>query len=351
MALTPEDVVNKRFNPTKFREGYDQDEVDDFLDEVVVELRRLNQENEELRQRLVAADARVSELQRSASQAPAAAAPSVAPAPAPMPAPVAAPPAPVPAPAADLGQDAGSMDQSNTNNLLQLARRLHEEHVREGMEKRDQLIAEGHATAARLVSEAETQQRAAIDALEAEKAGLERRIEELRIFESEYREQLKGYIEGQLRELESAAPISAPEESAAPAALGSAAPAYAAPTSEAPAYAAPASEAPAYEAPSFEAPSYEAPVVDNAPAYEAPAVEQEAPQAPQEFAAPAYGGDYSQAPAPQPATGSTPPAYAGFPAPQVSGEYPAPQPEQSSQQPEYPAYSQRNTEFPGLGGN
>lgn len=349
MALTPEDVVNKRFNPTKFREGYDQDEVDDFLDEVVVELRRLNQENEELRQRLVAADARVSELQRSASQAPAAAAPSVAPAP--IPAPVAAPPAPVPAPAADFGQDAGSMDQSNTNNLLQLARRLHEEHVREGMEKRDQLIAEGHATAARLVSEAETQQRAAIDALEAEKAGLERRIEELRIFESEYREQLKGYIEGQLRELESAAPISAPGETSAPAALGSAAPAYAAPTSEAPAYSAPTSEAPAYEAPSFEAPSYEAPVVDNAPAYEAPAVEQEAPQAPQEFAAPAYGGDYSQAPAPQPATGSTPPAYAGFPAPQVSGEYPAPQPEQSSQQPEYPAYSQRNTEFLGFGGN
>ena len=56
MALTPEDVVNKRFQPTKFREGYDQDEVDDFLDEVVVELRRLNQENEELKQRLVAAD-------------------------------------------------------------------------------------------------------------------------------------------------------------------------------------------------------------------------------------------------------------------------------------------------------
>ena len=56
MALTPEDVVNKRFQPTKFREGYDQDEVDDFLDEVVVELRRLNQENEELRQRLIASE-------------------------------------------------------------------------------------------------------------------------------------------------------------------------------------------------------------------------------------------------------------------------------------------------------
>ena len=69
MALTPEDVVNKRFQPTKFREGYDQDEVDDFLDEVVVELRRLNQENEELRQRLIASDSRINELQRSSGQA------------------------------------------------------------------------------------------------------------------------------------------------------------------------------------------------------------------------------------------------------------------------------------------
>ncbi|MDQ1548947.1 MAG: hypothetical protein QOD27_605, partial [Microbacteriaceae bacterium] len=71
MALTPEDVVNKRFQPTKFREGYDQDEVDDFLDEVVVELRRLNQENEELRQRLIASESRINELQRSSAQSPA----------------------------------------------------------------------------------------------------------------------------------------------------------------------------------------------------------------------------------------------------------------------------------------
>ena len=65
MALTPEDVVNKRFQATKFREGYDQDEVDDFLDEVVVELRRLNQENDELRQRLSAAEARASEAAKA----------------------------------------------------------------------------------------------------------------------------------------------------------------------------------------------------------------------------------------------------------------------------------------------
>ena len=39
-VLSATDVVNARFHPTKFREGYSQDEVDDFLDQVVAELRR-----------------------------------------------------------------------------------------------------------------------------------------------------------------------------------------------------------------------------------------------------------------------------------------------------------------------
>lgn len=68
MALTPEDVVNKRFQHVKFRDGYDQDEVDDFLDEVVVELRRLNQENDDLRQKLSVAEQRVSELESGADK-------------------------------------------------------------------------------------------------------------------------------------------------------------------------------------------------------------------------------------------------------------------------------------------
>jgi DivIVA domain-containing protein len=205
MALTPEDVVNKRFQPTKFREGYDQDEVDDFLDEVVVELRRLNQENEELRQRMIAADARVNELQRTAGQPAQAGFEQPAPAPAPF--------QPAAAAAADPTLDAG-----NTNNLLQLARRLHEEHVREGVEKRDALIADGqaqaqravedgHAQAARVVEEAQSQTRNAISSLDQERVALEQRIEELRNFEREYRNKLKGYIEGQLRELDSSAAV------------------------------------------------------------------------------------------------------------------------------------------------
>jgi DivIVA domain-containing protein len=43
MALTPEDVDSKRFHTVRFKRGYVLTEVDDFLDEVVAELSRLNQ--------------------------------------------------------------------------------------------------------------------------------------------------------------------------------------------------------------------------------------------------------------------------------------------------------------------
>ena len=196
MPLTPEDVVNKRFQPTKFREGYDQDEVDDFLDEIVVELRRLGQENEDLRQRLLASESRIAELQRSGAgladqlnnpTAESALSPITSSAPSAFP---------------EATQDPSTLDSNNTNNLLQLARKLHEEHVRDGLAKRDALIAEGHATAARVVREAEAQQRADMSRLEQEKALIEHSIQELRSFEREYRIKLKSYIESQLEELE-----------------------------------------------------------------------------------------------------------------------------------------------------
>ena len=203
MALTPEDVVNKRFQPTKFREGYDQDEVDDFLDEVVVELRRMGQENEELRQRLVGNESRINELQRSGAGAygnesaeDIAAEPDVEVAPV---APVAAVPVAVPASSVDIEAETES---SSANSLLLLARRLHEEHVKEGVERREALIAEGEATAARLVSDTESLQRAQVEKFDAERAEIENRIDELRTFERDYRLKLKSYIEEQLRDLD-----------------------------------------------------------------------------------------------------------------------------------------------------
>jgi DivIVA domain-containing protein len=195
MPLTPEDVVNKRFQPTKFREGYDQDEVDDFLDEIVIELRRVYQENEDLRQRLLASEARLADLQRT----PAGMAGQL----------TAAPAAVSPIQVLDASSafpeaisDPGSLDGNNTNNLLQLARKLHDEHVREGVAKKEALIAEGHATAARIVREAEAQQKADQIRLEQDKALIEHSISELRAFEREYRLKIKTFIESQLADLD-----------------------------------------------------------------------------------------------------------------------------------------------------
>ncbi len=213
MALTPEDVVNKRFQPTKFREGYDQDEVDDFLDEVVVELRRLTAENDELRQRLQAAES----APKPAATEPVAEQPESTPEPEPAPVAAAPEPAPVAAAAPAAATVSPDEDTEGTTNLLTLARRLHEEHVREGIEKRDALIAEGTAQAARLVSDAEAKQRQIIAdtentnrqrvaVLEQEQRQLEGKIDELRTFERDYRAQLKSYIQGQLSELDGSGP-------------------------------------------------------------------------------------------------------------------------------------------------
>jgi DivIVA domain len=174
MALTPEDVVNKRFQSTKFREGYDQDEVDDFLDEVVAEMRRLAEENETLKSELVQAKQQA----ESAAAQPASS-----------------------APAAAVSTD-DPIDAEGTTNLLQLARRLHEEHVREGIQKRDELIAEGHSQAARIVEEAESEHARKMQSFERDRAAAEKQIEDLREFEREYRQSLRGFIETQLNTLE-----------------------------------------------------------------------------------------------------------------------------------------------------
>jgi DivIVA domain-containing protein len=175
MALTPEDVVNKRFTIVKFREGYDQDEVDDFLDEITKELRQMTLENESLRGKLAASEALETE--------PAAVMPDF-------------PVAPILAAAVPSVADA-----SNSHSLLELARRLHEEHVREGLTKRDQLIRDGQENSARLVRDAESQARAIIGQLDLDRRAVESTIDELRDFEQDYRFRLRDYIETQLASL------------------------------------------------------------------------------------------------------------------------------------------------------
>ncbi len=215
MALTPEDVVNKRFQATKFREGYDQDEVDDFLDEVVNELRRLGEENEDLRSKLGACERRVGELSRATvsregtdeREREREAAPVMA---APAPQPVAPEPArPMPAPmSAAMGAALeGPQGPQEAAGMLALAQKLHDEYVRNGEQQRDRIVSEAREHATRLVREAEEKQRQTLGSLEQERSLLERKIDELRAFEREYRSRLKSYLEGQLRELESKAAV------------------------------------------------------------------------------------------------------------------------------------------------
>ncbi len=219
MTLTPEDVVNKRFQPTKFREGYDQDEVDDFLDEVVGELRRLTGENEQLTAQLATCERQGTELRRQVSaagsapagdqggSAPVTAASSggsvAASAPVrevPQEKPAApAPAAPAPAPAAS--HDAPQPEAAT--GMLALAQKLHDDFVRAGEEQRDEILGEAKERAGTLVREAEDKRNATLGSLDSERNLLERKIDELRAFERDYRNRMKSYLESQLRDLDS----------------------------------------------------------------------------------------------------------------------------------------------------
>ena len=194
MPLSPEDVVSKRFNPTRVREGYAQDEVDDFLDEVVAELRRLTSENDGLRAELAQAQQRVGELTRAAS-----AADSGAPVDFAKPEPVveARPePEPVAAPAV---VEHSPADQAA--GVIALAQRLHDEYVREGESRRDALLAEAEEQAQRVVAEAEVRRERTLGDLESRRHQLEDVIRQLHGRESTYREQLEHFMAGQLEDL------------------------------------------------------------------------------------------------------------------------------------------------------
>ena len=215
MPLTPEDVSNKRFTPVRLREGYDMGEVDQFLDEVEAELARLTRENEDLRQKLSAAQA------------------GGAPAPAPVveekkPEPVKEPePAPVvaAAPAVEKIQVATVADASSAAaRLLEIATKNADELETGAKNEADKIIGEARTKAERLESESKTKaERLESDArtraqmldaetaerrqqlfgeLERDKDNLVRELEDLRAFEREYRSRLKGYFQAQLRALD-----------------------------------------------------------------------------------------------------------------------------------------------------
>jgi DivIVA domain-containing protein len=229
MPLTPADVRNKQFSTTRLRPGYDEEEVDAFLDEVEAELDRLIQENEELR-------AKLAESLRG--KVPAMAAPIVEPKPemTHMPEPPkppepklepepmlgglglqpAPPPAPVSSPSEDNMDTAARVlalaqqtaDQAiadarrEADETLGRARREAEDILGKARRQSEQIVSEARARAESLERDAQERHRQAMGSLVQQREELERMVDDLNAFEREYRSRLKAYLEGQLRELE-----------------------------------------------------------------------------------------------------------------------------------------------------
>lgn len=182
--LTTEDVLSKKFQYVKFREGYDQVEVDEFLDQVVKTIYTLNVENAELKEQLEAAERRIAEL----SAAPAVEEARVA-------------PVQEAASAFQEAAPAASDDATSASSMLALAQRVHDEYVRDGRKESEQIIAESRAKGDEIIADAQRQHETILTKLEQDRSLLEAKINELRNFESDYRTQLRGHLESLLSEV------------------------------------------------------------------------------------------------------------------------------------------------------
>ena len=88
------------------------------------------------------------------------------------------------------------------NETLDRARREADEMITKATRQVEQLTGDARAQAESLERDAQERHRQAMGSLVQTREELERRIDDLRAFEREYRSRLKAYLEGQLRDLE-----------------------------------------------------------------------------------------------------------------------------------------------------
>jgi DivIVA domain-containing protein len=219
MPLTPADVRNKQFSTTRLRPGYDEEEVDAFLDEVEAELDRLIQENEELRAKLAEV------LRGGGKPAMALSSPLSDPRPdtmepeRPMEQPMRRPEpmmmdrpyhaednmdtaARVLSLAQQTADQAIADARREADETLGRARREADEVLTKARRQAEQITGDARARAESLERDAQERHRQAMGSLVTQREELERRVDDLRAFEREYRSRLKAYLEGQLRDLE-----------------------------------------------------------------------------------------------------------------------------------------------------
>jgi DivIVA domain-containing protein len=219
MPLTPADVRNKQFSTTRLRPGYDEEEVDAFLDEVEVELDRLIQENEEFRSKLAEC------LRGGQSAVSALSSPLADPEPEMLaPEPMLPEPERRPEPAMSMRTEDNmdtaarvlalaqqTADQAiadarrEADETLSRARREADDILGKARRQSEQITSDARARAESLERDAQERHRQAMGSLVQQREELERRVDDLRAFEREYRSRLKAYLEGQLRDLEAGA--------------------------------------------------------------------------------------------------------------------------------------------------
>jgi DivIVA domain-containing protein len=227
MPLTPADVHNVAFKkPPIGKRGYDEEEVDAFLDEVERELARLIEENNELRAQVerggrggapavsgadprLAAElndvkAQLDRVQRDKAQAEQAARQMQAELEQ-----VRAQGGPVGAPSGAGGGDG----EQQALRVLMMAQRTADDHVADARREADKLLSDARSKAEEVTREARAKADAlerdarqrhqeAMGGLDAKRSALQKHIEELKQFEREYRTRLKAYLESQLRDLD-----------------------------------------------------------------------------------------------------------------------------------------------------
>jgi len=218
MPLTPADVRNKQFSTTRLRPGYDEEEVDAFLDEVEAALDELIQDNEELRAKLTEALRGKAPMSlTSQSEVPEMMQPEPVrhePERRPEPAMISSPrpvednmdtAARVLALAQQTADQAIADARREADETLGRARREADDILTKARRQAEQVTSDARARAESLERDAQERHRQAMGSLVQSREELERRVDDLRAFEREYRSRLKAYLEGQLRDLEAGA--------------------------------------------------------------------------------------------------------------------------------------------------
>jgi len=223
MPLTPADVHNVAFKkPPIGKRGYDEEEVDAFLDEVERELARLIEENNELRAQVerggggrggapagpgadprLAAELNDMKAQLDRVQRDKAAAEQAA----------RAMQAELEQVRSQGGPVVGGDGEQQALRVLMMAQRTADDHVADARREADKLLSDARSKAEEVTREARAKADAlerdarqrhqeAMGGLDAKRTALQKHIEELKQFEREYRTRLKAYLESQLRDLD-----------------------------------------------------------------------------------------------------------------------------------------------------